>query len=71
MAPRKQLSPHLIELDGVKRCSVCKHPFESNVKLSLSLAFRKHVATAHKPGQTTEDFSQAAVRIGREATENS
>jgi 20S proteasome alpha/beta subunit len=35
----------------------------------MSVAFEEHLLKAHKPGQTSEDASQAAVRIVREATE--
>lgn len=61
--------PHLILSQGSQRCSVCKYPFAADVKPSLSAAFAEHLLKAHKPGQTTEDFSQAAVRVVREATD--
>jgi hypothetical protein len=32
-------------------------------------ALENHVEKQHSPGQTSEDFSQAAARIVREATE--
>jgi hypothetical protein len=44
----KAMPAHLIELGGVKRCSVCKLAFNANSKPSLSRAFRKHVTDAHK-----------------------
>src|ERR1017187_1433536 len=53
----------------LKRCSVCGHPFEPDVQPSMSVAFSDHLSKAHRPGQTSEDFSQAAVRVVKEATE--
>jgi hypothetical protein len=35
----------------------------------MSVAFSDHLSKAHRPGQTSEDFSQAAVRVVKEATE--
>jgi hypothetical protein len=67
--PNSRLSPQLIAAGNLKRCSVCGYPFLPDVKPSMSVAFADHLLRAHKPGQTTEDFSQAAVRVGREATE--
>jgi len=58
-------------LDGkVRRCSVCGYPFPPDVQPSIDVAFTEHLMKAHKPGQTTEDSSQAALRVVREATEN-
>jgi len=65
----KNTSPHLVANGDLKRCSVCGYPFPPDVKPSMSVAFADHLSKAHKPGQTTEDFSQAAARIVREATE--
>src|SRR5208337_810073 len=60
--------PHLITDGNLKRCSVCGYPFQPDVQPSVSVAFADHLSRAHKPGQTNEDFSQAAARIVREAT---
>ncbi|MGC2110749.1 MAG: hypothetical protein WA655_14610 [Candidatus Korobacteraceae bacterium] len=62
--------PHLIDYQGAIRCSVCKMPFPPDAKPSRDEAFAQHVVKAHRPGQTTEDSSQAALRIVRKATEN-
>lgn len=63
--------PHLLSAGhGMKRCSVCKQPFFPDAKPSVMESFAKHVLMHHKPGQTTEDFAQAAARIVREATED-
>ncbi len=62
--------PRLIADGSLQRCSVCGYPFESDVQPSMSVAFADHLSKAHKPGQTTEDFNQAAARVVREATEN-
>jgi hypothetical protein len=62
-------APHLISDGHEKRCSVCKHPFVQDGVHSIEAAFAKHVSAHHKPGQATEDASQAAVRVVREATE--
>ncbi len=35
----------------------------------MQSAFAEHLRKAHRPGQTTEDSSQAALRVVREATE--
>jgi hypothetical protein len=62
-------SPHLIDYQGAKRCSICKMPFPPDAPPSLDEAFSEHVLKAHRPGQTSEDFSQAAFRAVKEATD--
>jgi hypothetical protein len=65
-----KLGPHLISAGiTLRRCSVCGHPFSTD-EPDMESAFAEHVRKAHKPGQTTEDSSQAALRVVREATEN-
>ncbi len=66
---RKRIQPYLIDYQGAQRCSICKMPFPPDALPSQDEAFAEHVRRAHRPGQTTEDFSQAAVRIVREATD--
>lgn len=66
---RKLAEPHLIPDGNLQRCSVCGYPFETDVRPSMSAAFAEHLSKAHKPGQTTEDISQAAFRVVREATD--
>ena len=67
---KTKLPPHWM-LDGnVKRCSVCGHPLLPQVEASIDAVFAEHVRTAHKPSQTPEDSSQAALRVVREATAN-
>jgi hypothetical protein len=51
--------PHLIADGNLKRCSICRCPFRSDVKPSMSVAFADHLSKAHKSGQTTGDFSPA------------
>jgi hypothetical protein len=63
-------SPRLIADGNLKRCSICGYPFEPDVHPSMSVAFAEHLSKAHQPGQTSEDFSQAAVRVVREATKD-
>ena len=65
---KETLPPHLFADGDLKRCSVCGHPFDSDVKPSVSVALADHVLKDHKPGQTTEDVNQATARIVREAT---
>src|SRR5271166_5422544 len=60
---------HLIADGDLKRCSVCGYPFPADVHPSMSVAFSDHLSKAHKPGQTNEDFNQAAARVVRESTE--
>jgi hypothetical protein len=67
---KKQPGPHLIDDGHVFRCSVCGYPFQHDAQPSLSSVFAQHLLKAHQPGQTTEDSSQAALRVVREATEN-
>ena len=62
--------PHLVRDGNLQRCSVCGYPFSADVRPSMSVAFAEHLMKAHKPGQTTEDFNQAAARVVRESTEN-
>jgi hypothetical protein len=62
--------PHLISDGHQKRCSVCKQPFFGDGIHSVDSAFARHVLAHHRPGQTREDSSQAALRIVSEATEN-
>jgi hypothetical protein len=66
----KKLPPHWTSSGNVKRCSVCGYPFPPEVWPSIDAAFSEHLRKAHKPGQTSEDFSQAALRVVREATED-
>src|ERR1039458_3670197 len=61
--------PHLIADGDVKRCSVCGYPFLADEMASIDTAFAEHLRKAHKPGQTSEDFNQAAARVVREATD--
>jgi hypothetical protein len=70
MATKQSAEPHLIPDGNVNRCSVCGYPFPADVRPSLSVAFAQHLLKAHQSGQTTEDSSQAALRVVREATEN-
>ena len=65
----KHSGAHLIDDGSLKRCSICKYPFPPDVEPSVDRAFTDHLLRAHKPGQTSEDFSQAAVRVVREATD--
>jgi hypothetical protein len=67
--PAKKHHPRLIDYQGARRCSICKMPFSPDAKPSIHEAFAQHVINAHKPGQTTEDFSQAAARAAKEATD--
>ena len=67
--PKAKLLPHLIADGSLQRCSVCGYPFPADVHPSMSMAFSDHLSKAHKPGQTTEGFNQAAARVVREATE--
>ena len=53
------LSPHLIESKGVKRCSVCKHPFDADSRPSLSAAFKRHVIEVHKSAMPREAVKSA------------
>ena len=70
MAKNEQSEPHLIRTGSLNRCSVCGYPFPVDVHPSPNVAFAEHLRKAHQPGQTTEDSSQAALRVVREATEN-
>jgi hypothetical protein len=70
MANNHHAEPRLIRNGNLGRCSVCGYPFQTDVRPSLNVAFAEHLLKAHQPGQTTEDSSQAALRVVREATEN-
>lgn len=74
MAARKKaqdkLPAHLIRDGRFQRCSICKMPFLAESERSLSADFESHVKRLHYPGQTSEDSSQAALRVVREATED-
>jgi hypothetical protein len=65
----KRIPPHLVDYQGAQRCSICKMPFPPDSKPSVDKAFVEQVK-AHRPGQSTEDSSQAALRVVRGATEN-
>ena len=56
--------PHLIPDGNLKCCSVCGYLFQPDVQPSMSVAFADHLDEAHKPGQTSEDVSQARARKG-------
>jgi len=70
MAKKHPAAPHLIQGKNSDRCSVCGYPFRKDAHPSPNVAFAQHLLKAHQPGQTTEDSSQAALRVVREATEN-
>ena len=70
MAKKNRAVPHLIHGKNSDRCSVCGCPFPRDAHPSPNVAFAQHLVKAHQPGQTTEDSSQAARRVVREATEN-
>ena len=70
MAKKHHAEPHLIQNGNLGRCSVCGYPFPKDVRPSQNAAFAEHLLKVHQPGQTTEDSSQAALRVVREATEN-
>ena len=44
--------PGLIRDGNLERCSVCGHPFDTDVKPSMSVAFAEHLRTAHMPRQS-------------------
>jgi len=44
---KKAMAPHLIERDGVLRCSVCQKDFPPNSQPSMSKAFAEHVRQNH------------------------
>jgi hypothetical protein len=54
---------HLIDDEGVKRCSMCTMAFPDDVRPSMSVAFAEHIRKAHKPGQTTEDVNPSGNLI--------
>ena len=56
--------PRLIADSDTERCSVWGYPFGPDPKPFISAALVEHLRKAHKAGQTTEGFSQAAVRKG-------
>jgi len=47
---KETLPPHLFADGDLKRCSVCGHPFDPDVKPSMSVAFSDHLSKAHRPG---------------------
>jgi hypothetical protein len=53
-AEKTAREPHLFADGDLKCCSACGHPFDPDVKPSMSVAFADHVLKAHKPGQMTE-----------------
>lgn len=63
---KSKAEPHLIADGKLQRCSVCGYPFQADEKPSMSVAFAEHLMKAHKPSQTSEDFSQAAARMVKE-----
>jgi hypothetical protein len=66
---RQAGDPYLIPDGKLKRCSVCGFPFPEDAKPSMSVAFAEHLMKVHQSGQTSEDFSQAPVRVVRESPE--
>ena len=67
---RKFNEPHLITDGNLQRCSICGYPFPADVEPSVHAAYADHLSKAHTSGQTSEDASQAAARIVREATKD-
>ena len=63
---RRVLPPHLIESKGVKRCSVCMHPFDADSKPSLSAVFKEHVMEVHRSTKLRETISGVKREIGKQ-----
>jgi hypothetical protein len=42
------LPPHLVELNGIKCCSVCKKAFDASSTPFVSAPFKKHDLEDHK-----------------------
>jgi hypothetical protein len=61
-AVERRPPPHLISSGNLKHCSVCGHPFQPDVKPSMSVAFADHLRKAHQLGQTSEGSNRSAVR---------
>lgn len=68
--PKATRPPQLIAEHGAIRCSVCGMPFEAQDPTFRDISFAEHVRKSHKRGQTSEDISQAAFRVVREATDD-
>jgi hypothetical protein len=67
--PREKLSPHLINYQGAKRCSICMMLFPSDAQPSRDRSFAEHVIANHRPGQKPEDVNRAAARIDTESND--
>jgi hypothetical protein len=63
-AEKTAREPHLFSNGDLLCCSVCGHPFDPDVKPSVSGAFADHLLKDHKPRQTSEDVNQAAAQKG-------
>jgi hypothetical protein len=62
--PSLKLPPRLIADGDLQRCSICEYPFPADVRPSMSVAFADHLLKAHRPGQASEDSSQAVAQKG-------
>jgi hypothetical protein len=62
--------PEFVEFGGAKRCPICNMPFSPSDKPPMQEVLENHIEKQHRPGQKSEDSSQAALRIVRGATEN-
>ena len=49
-----KMPPHLIDHNGVKRCSACDVAFPPGSQPSISKAFAAHVRDEHKPAEEAE-----------------
>ena len=58
--PRSKLPPHLVQYQGLRRCSVCMMLFPDNSQPSVSKGFAEHVVKAHRPNQTPEEETRQA-----------
>ena len=58
----KAMPPHLVTVDGVKRCSACGTPFPDDSKPTVSRAFTLHVRTAHAKPLKAEPLKRAVPK---------
>jgi len=49
---KTKAEPHLIPDGKLLRCSVCSYPIQPDEKLSVTVAFAKHLLSAHPPEPT-------------------
>ncbi len=63
-------APHLFEMDGIQRCSVCKMPFPLEGQHAIHRAFEEHIRNVHELRQANVDTNKTEFRSMHDAAKH-